>query len=165
MRALAAALVLAATPAPRDPLDARREAIAREIVRVGEAIRREVTAADVEAIASRVPADGLRCGDRLVPRKRVVRDLRTPASWMHGVLFGGPGYSPRAGEAASLRDFFRRAGDVAYAVAFVPDDAAGPVGRPCLEFRARGPSAPPFPLCFAARNGRWIFTESLYPCG
>jgi hypothetical protein len=168
--ALLVALAAPAATAPpavphRDPLETRRAEIARDLVRLGTVLRREIAAGDAEAIGARVPLDGLRCGGSVVPRARVLRDLRAPRSWLHGVLFGGPGYVPRSGGAASLREFFQRAGEVSVAVSFEADQAAGPVGRPCLEFQALPLTAPPFPLCFASRGGSWVFTESLYPCG
>jgi hypothetical protein len=155
----------APTPPRRDPFEIRREEIARELVRLGEVLRREISAGDAEAVGARVPADGLRCGGRVVPRAKVLRDLRSPRSWLHGVLFGGPGYVPRAGGAASLRQFFQRSRDISVAVSFEKDESTGPVGRPCIVFQSGSPAPPPFPLCFANRGGSWVFAESLYPCG
>ncbi|MGC4001059.1 MAG: hypothetical protein QM767_27795 [Anaeromyxobacter sp.] len=118
----------------------------------------------MEALAARVPPDGLRCGGRVIPRQRVLRELRDPASWVHGVLLGGPGASAPAGQPASLRALFATAREVAVAVAFRGDPAAGPLGRPCLAYRAPGLVTPGAPLCFVRRGQEWLFTESLYPC-
>lgn len=168
--ALVAALALAApfaargkAPAPPrpDPLDVRREAIAREILQVGRELRPAIERGESAAILARVPASGLRCGDRVVPRARVARDLGTPGSWLHEVFFGEGG-SPAAPR--SLRAFLRGAGEVAMVVAFRVDRTAGPVGRPCLDFRAKGVATPGAPLCFEQRGGRWWIVESLYPC-
>ena len=164
---LAVILLAAAPPAAggRPEGIERREAIAREIMAVGAQIRREIEAHDVAALVARVPEDGLRCGSRAVPRERVARDLRNERSWVHGVVFGGPGYAPPAGTAASLAALFRSAKELALAVSFEPDRRAGPEGRPCLEFRSKESGTPGAPLCFERRGDRWWLAESLYPCG
>lgn len=159
---LLAAALAAAPPAAGDPLERRREEIARELLRVGEELRRQIVARDVRALLSRIPADGLRCAGQVVPRARVEADLATPGSWLHDTLLGAR--APRGGP-ASLAELLRTASDLALAVTFVRDESAAPVGRPCLEFRAKGLVTPPVPLCFESRGGRWWFTESLYPCG
>lgn len=183
MAALLLALALAAAPAaraggepeappppaaararPADPLERRRAAVADELVKLGARIQREIEAGDVEALLARVPAGGLRCADRVVPRARVARDLRTPGSWLHAALLGAPG-APPPGPPRSLRAFFGAAPEVAVLVSFRRDARAGALGLPCLEYRARDLSPPRVPLCFEARGGRWWFTESLYPCG
>jgi len=177
VRAAAVALLLAlASPAPSaaraaappggaEALERRREAIARELLRVGAALRREIERGDVAALVARVPQDGLRCGGRVVPRARVARDLSAPESWLHGVLFGGAGFAPGRGAAASLQALLRSGREIAIAVSFQRDARAGAVGLPCLEFRAKGVVTPGAPLCFEERGGRWWLTESLYPCG
>jgi hypothetical protein len=153
------------TSAEENELERKRVEVARQIVRLGDAIRRQVEAGDVEGLAARVPAAGLRCGERIVPREKVLRDLRSPRTWLHGVFFGGPGHAPIRGTPGSLRDFFRQAREIAVLVAFREDAAAGPIGRPCLDYRAPNVGTPGAPLCFETRGGRWWFTESLYPCG
>lgn len=177
MLALLVALSLATTPAGKppgtapaapgraaDPLDRRRDAIAGEIVKLGARLQREIEAGDVEGILARVPAAGLRCADRVVPRARVARDLRDPRSWLRESLLG-PAGRPPPGPPRSLRAFFATAREVAVLVSFRRDARAGPVGLPCLEYRARDVAAPPLPLCFEKRDGRWWLAESLYPCG
>jgi len=168
-------VVLLAAPAPaalpaegggsREGIERRREAIAREIIAIGAQIRREIEGHDVAGLLARVPQEGLRCADRVVPRERVARDLLDERSWVHGVLFGGPGYGPPPGTAASLAALFRSAREVALAVSFEPDPRAGPDGRPCLAFRSRESGTPGSPLCFERRQDRWWLVESLYPCG
>ncbi len=101
----------------------------------------------------------------MVPRARVEHDLRAPGSWLHGVLFGGSGYTPPRGAPGSLADLLARAREVAILVAFQADPRAGALGRPCLDFRARDMATPGVPFCFEQRGGRWWLTESLYPCG
>ncbi len=174
MRALVLLLVVALAEAPavpaaaaesRDALDRRRDAIARELIVLGAEVRRAIERGDAAALVARVPRDGLRCAGRLVPRERVARDLLSERSWLHGVFFGGPGYAPRPGTAASLAALFRTHGEVAVVVSFDPDPRAGPTGRPCLDFRAKDSGTPGAPLCFERRGERWWFTESLYPCG
>lgn len=174
MRALVPVLVLALAGPPalpalaaqaRDAIERRRDVIARELIRLGGQVRREIERGDAAALAARVPEDGLRCGGRIVPRERVARDLRSERSWLHGVLFGGPGYTPPPRTAASLAALFRAHREVAVVVSFEPDPRAGPTGRPCLDFRARESGTPGAPLCFERRGERWWFTESLYPCG
>ncbi len=172
MRALVPAVLLAALPAspvegaqPRDPVEHRRDAIARELIVLGAEVRREIERADAAALLARVPEEGLRCSGRLVPKERIARDLRSERSWLHGVFFGGPGYAPPPRTAASLAALFRTRRDVAVVVSFEPDPRAGPTGRPCLDFRAKGSGTPGAPLCFERRGERWWFTESLYPCG
>jgi hypothetical protein len=170
---LLAALLLAAAPAgsrpaegrAREGVERRREAVAREIGALGAEIRRAIERHDVAALVARVPPDGLRCGDRVVPRDRVARDLQNEGSWVHGVLFGGPGYGPPPGTAPSLAALFRAAREVALAVSFQQDPRAGPEGRPCLEFRAKELGTPGPPLCFERRGEAWWLAESLYPCG
>jgi len=156
----------AAEPAGRaaDPVEARRAAIAGELIRLGGTLRHELETEDVEALLARVPADGLRCGTRIVPRAKIARDLRTPRSWLRGVLFGGPGYTPPRGTAASLKALFAGHEQVAVLVAFAQDERSGPVGRPCIDFRARGIGTPGVPFCFEAKGAAWLFTQSLYPC-
>ncbi len=149
---------------PADPLERRRAAIADELVKLGARLQREIEAGDVEALLARVPAVGLRCADQVVPRARVVRDLRDPGSWLHATLLGAPG-APAAGPPRSLRAFFAAAPEVAVLVSFRRDARAGALGLPCLEYRARDLAPPRVPLCFEARAGRWWFTDSLYPCG
>ncbi len=150
--------------APADPLDARRAAVADELMKLGAALQREISRGDVEALLARVPAGGLRCGEGTVPRAHVARDLRAPGSWLHGVLFGGPGYAPPPGGPASLRAFFDGAREIAVLVSFRRDPRAGALGRPCLEYRARDLSTPGAPFCFEPAGGRWWLTASLYPC-
>lgn len=167
MLVAALALLLAADPAkpePSDPLEARREVIANELLRVGAELQRAIQAGDPAPLLARVPADGLRCAGRVVPRARLERDVRNPRSWLHGVLFGGPGHAPPAGTAASLRALLRDAPEIQALVAFRRDERAGPVGLPCLDFRARDLVTPGAPFCFESRGGRWWLTESLYPC-
>ncbi len=173
--ALAAASAAAGPPAlaadappadrPASAVERRREAIARELLAVGAALQREIARGDAAAIAARIPAGGLRCGGRTVPKARVARDLAAPASWLHGVFFGGPGFAPGPGTAPSLAALLRSGRDVALVVSFRRDPQAGPTGRPCLELRAKELATPGAPLCFEERGGRWWLTESLYPCG
>jgi hypothetical protein len=178
VRALALALLVAAggaargapaearrAPAPAGALERRREAIARELVAVAGALRREVERGDVAALVARVPDAGLRCRGRSIPKARVARDLAARGSWLHGVFFGGPGYAPAAGVAPSLAALFAARAEVAVVVTFQPDARAGAAGRPCVDFRAEGIGTPGAPICFEERGGRWWVTESLYPCG
>lgn len=151
-------------PAKKDPLEPRREAVANEILKLGVVLQRAIEASDPAPLLARVPEDGLRCAGRVVPKARVARDLRAPRSWLHGVLFGGPGHVPRAGTAPSLRALLRGAPEVQALVSFRRDERAGALGRPCLEYRARDLATPVAPLCFESRGGRWWLVESLYPC-
>jgi hypothetical protein len=162
LTALAAPSARAEGPSPE--VERRREQIARELIRLGGELQRAIEAEDVEALVARVAPDGLRCGERVVPRERVERELRSERSWLHGVFFGGPGHVPSPRVARSLREFFREAREVAVLVAFREDAAAGAVGLPCIDYRAPGLGTPGAPLCFEKRAGRWWFTESLYPC-
>jgi hypothetical protein len=160
------ALAVAAPPAAttsRDALEARRKEVAEKVMQVAARVQREIEAGDVQALLARVPADGLRCGDRRVPRARVEHDLRTEGTWLHSVLFGGPGAAAPPGQPASLRAFFAGAKEIAVTVGF-REDPRSPVGLPCAEFRARDTLTPGAPFCFEQRNGRWWFAESLYPC-
>jgi hypothetical protein len=170
---LVAALLAAAPPAKpapgaarsdADALAARREAIANEILRLGAELQPAIEAGDPAPLLARVPDEGLRCAGRTVPKARIARDLRDPRSWLHGVFFGGPGYAAPPGTAPSLRTMLREAPEVQALVAFRSDEQAGPVGRPCLDFRTRDRATPGVPLCFERRGGRWWLTESLYPC-
>jgi hypothetical protein len=147
-----------------DPVEARRAAVASEMIRMAGDLRREIEKGDVDALLARVPPDGLRCGTRVVPRSKVARDLRAQGSWLRGVLLGGPGYVPPRGVAPSLRALFEATPEVAVLVAFAQDERVGPVGRPCIDFRARDLGTPGTPMCFEARGGAWLFTQSLYPC-
>ena len=156
-------LALAATPAPADRLEQRRAEIARQILELAGHIQRDIEKGDVAALVARVPPEGLRCGDALVPRDRVEKDLRNPGSWLHGVLFGGPGASAPAGQPASLKALFSTAKEIAVLVAF-REDPRSEVGIPCADYHARGMITPGAPLCFEVRRGRWWFTQSLYPC-
>jgi hypothetical protein len=163
----AAALLVLAAPPPgtltAQQVEQRRAEIARELVRLGAEIQREIVAENADALIARVPSDGLRCAGRVVPRAKVARDLRGGGTWLNAVFFGPPGASPRA--PASLAAFLRAQREVAITVSFQADPRAAPVGRPCIDFRAKGASTPGAPLCFEQRDGRWWFTESLYPCG
>jgi hypothetical protein len=151
-------------PAPGgDALEQRRAEVARELLRVGEELRRELLAGDARALAARIPSDGLRCSGRVVPRARVQRDLATPGSWLHDTLLGAP--AATGAPPASVAELLRSSPEVAIAVSFVKDPRALPLGRPCLEFRAKDVPTPGAPFCFEQRDGRWWFTESLYPCG
>jgi hypothetical protein len=163
---LAAALAAAPTaPASKaDPLDAKREAVANQILRVAAELERAIVAGDPAPLLARVPEDGLRCAARVVPKARVASDLANPRSWLHGVFFGGPGFQPPAGTAASLRALLRDAPEIQALVAFRRDERAGALGQPCLDFRARDLATPGAPLCFESRGGRWWLSESLYPC-
>jgi hypothetical protein len=136
--------------------------MARRVVALGSELRRAIEAGEAEAVLARVPAEGLACGDRTIPRARVERDLRAPRSWLHRTLFGR-GSGDR--QPASLREFFLRADRVTVEVAFEPDPAAGPAGRACLSFRAARHPSPVLPLCFVDRGGRLWLTQSPYPCG
>jgi hypothetical protein len=169
---ISALLVLALAAAPQapaapagDPVERRRAEVARELIRLGAELRREIVAGDARALGARVPAEGLRCAGRLVPRGRVQRDLATPGSWLHDTLLGAPGIQGSKGAPASLAELLRTEADVAIAISFVQDPRAMPLGRPCLEFRVRDVVTPTAPLCFEQRDGRWWFTDSLYPCG
>ncbi len=144
-------------------LDDRRKAIATEMVKLAASLRRSIEAGSVEAILSHIPTTGLRCGDRVVPRARVEHDLRTRGSWLHEVMFGDVGPSPRAPR--SLRALFKAVPDTAIVVGFRRDPTAGAVGRPCLDYRAEGFVTPGAPLCFDRRDGAWWLVDSLYPCG
>jgi hypothetical protein len=166
--ALAAVIAAAAPPpgaAPTGDLEQRRARIANELIQLGAELQREIVREDADALLARVPPDGLRCAGRVVPRAKVARDLRGDGTWLHAVFFGGPGAAPPASGPASLAAFLRTAREVAITVTFQPDPRAGPVGRPCLDFRAKDLPTPGAPLCFERRDGRWWFTESLYPCG
>lgn len=182
MTALLVALALAAAAPPQragtapdearearpgrrgDRLEQRRAAIADDLVKLGARIQREIERGDVEALLARVPAGGLRCAGKVVPRARVVRDLRDPGSWLHATLLGTPGARP-PGPPGSLRAFFAAAPEVAVLVSFRRDARAGALGLPCIEYRARDVAPPRTPLCFEREAGRWWLTESLYPCG
>ncbi len=173
MRAFAAALaVLAVLPAgaaaagtPDPAVEAKREAIAKELVRVGAELRRDVERRDAKALLARIPDSGLRCGDRTVPKARVARDLAAPDSWLHGVFFGGAGYLAPSGTAPSLSALLSGPREVAIVVSFVRDARAGELGRPCVDFRVDGVGTPGVPTCFERRGGRWWIVDSLYPCG
>ncbi len=162
MLPLLLALTLAA-PKPEPTLEQRRADIAKQILQLAGHLQREIEAGDVAALVARVPADGLRCGDTVVPRARVEHDLRAEGSWLHGVLFGGPGASAPAGQPSSLKALFATAKEIAVLVAF-REDPRSEVGIPCLDYHAKGTITPGAPLCFELRNGKWWFTESLYPC-
>jgi len=165
--ALALALALAAGPpqdaAGKGALEARRAALAREVIRLAPALQREIEAGNAKALLARVPAEGLRCAGRIVPRARVEHDLRTEGAWLHGVLFGGPGAPAAEGQPASLQAFFAAAKEIQVVVGF-REDPRTPVGVPCLDFRARDTVTPGAPFCFEQRGGRWWLVESLYPC-
>ena len=166
---LAALLVTASGPgtaggAP-EAVEQRRAAVAKEMVRLAAELQRQIIAQDADALLARVPPDGLRCAGRVVPRAKVARDLRSNGTWLHGVFFGAPGGSPRASAPASLAGLLRSGKEIAVVVSFQPDPRAGPTGRPCIDFRAKGVATPGAPLCFEQRDGRWWFTDSLYPCG
>jgi hypothetical protein len=162
---LAVAQAPAAAAAPADAaVEKRREAIARELLRVGAELRRAIERGDAAALLARVPDAGLRCGGRTVPKARVARDLGAADSWLRGVFFGGPGYAPPPGTARSLAALLRGP-EVALTVSFAIDRRAGEIGRPCLDFRAEGVGTPGVPICFEERRGRWWIVESLYPCG
>jgi hypothetical protein len=156
------ALALLAPPA-RPALEERRVEVAKEILQLAGRLQREIEAGDAAALLARVPADGLRCGDRVVPRARVEHDLRTDGSWLHAVFFGGPGAPAPSGQPASLRAFFATAKEIAVVVEFRADPRSE-LGMPCFTYRARDTVTPGAPLCFERRGGRWWFTESLYPC-
>jgi hypothetical protein len=173
---LLAAVALAAAPAARpaegprardsrDSIDRRREDVAKEIAALGTKLRSEIEKHDVAAVVARVPEAGLRCGDRVIPRERVARDLQNEGSWVHGIVFGGSGFRPPRGTAPSLADLFKSAREVALAVSFQADPRAGPEGRPCLEFRSKDLATPGSPLCFERQGKAWWLVESLYPCG
>jgi hypothetical protein len=146
-----------------DALERRRAGIAKELVTLGAELRREILGGDAAALLARVPAAGLRCGGRVVPRPKVARDLRTSGAWLHDVLFARGKGARRT--PASLAEFFRAAPDVAVVVTFRDDPSSGPTGLPCLDYRAEGLATPGAPLCFDRQGGRWWFAESLYPCG
>jgi hypothetical protein len=171
VRAIAAALALlagaarAAAPPADDALDRKRAAIAKDLLRLGADLQREIERGDTAALLARVPDAGLRCGDRTLPKAHVARDLASANSWLHGVLFGGPGYAPPPGTAPSLAALLRGPGEVAMVVSFVRDPRAGDVGRPCLDFRVKGVGTPGVPICFEQQGGRWWIVDSLYPCG
>lgn len=170
VRAAAAVLLLAALARPASAaqpadLDQRRADVAKALVRLGADLKRQILAGDVDALVARVPPEGLRCGDRLVPRAKVARDLRASGSWLHGVFFGAPGAAASPVRPASLAAFLGGAREVAIVVSFRPDPRAGPIGRPCIDYRAKDVATPGAPLCFEQRDGRWWFTDSLYPCG
>ncbi len=173
MRALALTLFFAALAPirpttgsePANQVDRNRDAIAKDLVRIGAALRRNVEAGDLKAILALVPEAGLRCGGRVIPRAKVELDLRSASSWMHGALFGGPGYSARPGAPASLAGFLRSTSEIAIVVTFQESGAAGPEGRPCIDFRAEGVVTPGLPFCFERRDDRWWLVDSLYPCG
>ena len=168
---LAPLLALALLTAPADPgkapaagaLEERRAEVARQVLRLAVPIQREIEARDVAALLARVPPEGLRCGDRLVPRAHVERDLRAEGSWLHAILFGGPSALDRPGQPASLRALFASAREIAAVVSF-RSDPRSELGIPCLDFRTRDAATPGVPLCFEQRGGRWWFTQSLYPC-
>jgi hypothetical protein len=170
VRAAAVAVLVAVAPrlvpaAPPVDVEERRKQIAQALVRVGAELQRQIAAGDVDALLARVPPEGLRCGDRIVPRAKVTRDLRGDGTWLRTVFFGGPGAAGRRGAPTSLAAFLRSARDIVIVVSFHPDPRAGPVGRPCLDYRAKDVATPGAPLCFEERGGRWWFTDSLYPCG
>lgn len=148
----------------RDPVERRREDTVREIAALGTRLRGEIEKHDVQAVLAHVPEAGLRCGDRVIPRERVAHDLQNEASWVHGLVFGGSGFRPPRGTAASLADLFKSAREIAIAVSFEADPRAGPEGRPCLEFRSKDVATPGSPLCFERQGKSWWLVESLYPC-
>jgi hypothetical protein len=167
--AVAGAAPAQGSPAPGgEALEQQRADVARELLRVGQELRRELLAGDARALAARIPSDGLRCSGRVVPRARVQRDLATPGSWLHDTLLGAPAAKGAARAKgtppASVAELLRASPEVAIAVSFVRDPRALPLGRPCLEFRAKDVPMPGAPFCFEQRDGRWWFTESLYPC-
>jgi hypothetical protein len=162
------ALSLAATSPPASGPEAkaeeRRAQIAKQILQLAGQLQREIEAGNVAALVARVPPAGLRCGATRVPRARVEQDLRGEATWLHGVIFGGPGASPAApGQPASLRALFATAKEIAVLVEF-REDAGSEVGMPCLDYHARDTITPGAPFCFEWRSGKWWFAESLYPC-
>ncbi len=156
------ALTLAASSSSA-ALEQRRADIARDILRLAGRLQGEIERGDVAAVLARIPPDGLRCAGTLVPRARVERDLRTEGSWLHGVIFGGPGATASAGQPSSLKALFATAKEIAVVVGF-REDPRSAVGIPCLDYRAKNTITPGAPLCFEKRNGKWWFTESLYPC-
>ncbi len=162
------ALTLAAparAPAGTDAkAEQRRAEIAKQILQLAGELQREIEAGNVGALVARIPPAGLRCGGARVPRARVERDLRGEATWLHGVLFGGPGANPPGpGQPASLKALFASAKEIAVLVEF-REDPGSEVGMPCLDYHARDTITPGAPFCFEWRNGKWWFAESLYPC-
>ena len=162
---LAALVAAGASPPSEQQIEQRRARIAKELVPLGAELQRHIVAGDANALLALVPPDGLRCAGRLVPRAKVARDLRAQGTWLHDVYFGGSASPTRSGAPASLAAFLRNAREIAILVSFQPDPRAGPTGRPCIDFRAKNVATPGAPLCFEKRDGRWWFTECLYPCG
>lgn len=166
---LALTLALAAPPAAKESkdakaaLEAKRAEIAREVIRLAPALQRDIEAGDVKALLARVPSEGLRCGERVVPRARLEHDLRTDGTWLRGAFFGGAGASAAPGQPTSLKAFFASAREIAAVVAFREDPRTA-VGLPCLEFHAKNMVTPGAPFCFEHRGGRWWLVESFYPC-
>ena len=148
---------------PDSPVERRRATLARALLQVAVQVRRDVERGDITALAARIPPEGLRCGGRLIPRARVEHDLRDGASWLHGVLFGGPGAPVETGQPGSLRELFAAAKEVTVLVSFRADPRAEE-GLPCLDYRVPGRVTPGAPLCFEPKGGRYWFSESLYPC-
>jgi len=151
------------TPASPEALEQRRADIAREILQLAGRIQREIEAMNASALLDRVPPEGLRCGEQLVPRERVEHDLRAKDSWLHAVFFGGAAACAPPGQPASLWELFAVAKEIQVVVAFRADPRSE-VGLPCFDYRARDTITPGAPFCFERRDGKWWFAQSLYPC-
>ncbi len=164
MLPLVLALAVAAPPPSEAALEGQRAELAKQMLRLAGELQREIEAGNVGALVARVPPAGLRCGVARVPRARVEQDLRGEGTWLHGVIFGGPGANPPGpGQPASLKALFASAKEIAVLVEFRRDPGSE-VGMPCLDYHARDTVTPGAPFCFEWRNGKWWFAESLYPC-
>jgi hypothetical protein len=153
-----------AAPAPDAKAERRRAEIAKQILQLAGQLQRDIEAGNVAALVARVPATGLRCAGARVPRAHVEQDLRSEGTWLHGVIFGGPGVNPPGpDQPASLKALFATAKEIAVVVEF-REDSSSEVGMPCFDYHARDTITPGAPFCFEWRSGKWWFTESLYPC-
>ena len=156
---LAPLLVAFVLHGPPPSLGERRTELAKEALNVAGRVERAIERGDTALILSLVPKEGLSCGDRLIPKAHVARDLTSEGTWLHRTLFGDQG----AAASSSLRAFFQGAKEVVVLVGF-REDPRQEAGMPCFEYESREKKAPGAPFCLLKRDGKWWLSDCLYPC-
>lgn len=141
--------------------------IVEELSNVGARITDALRRRDINDVLEYVASYGISCGDLVIPRDRVVRELATRGTRPNAYLFDAAAFEAKYRSvvaAVSLAQVVESNRRVEMRVVFSPGVKGKDLGSPCIEFGPSGLASRPW-LCFIKdKKGKWVLIDSLYDC-
>jgi hypothetical protein len=117
---------------------------------------RAVRDASVAEIVAFIDSDGVACGDSVVTRTEVERDLRRKDTWLHAYFLDAERFRTHFADLFFTIAFAELVARPKGLVLAVPPDQPGPVT--CVNF-TRSEPAHSAQLCFMWKHNQWVLAE------